>query len=172
MYKPAIEELEKYQEKHPLSPYVRRGVVRENIDENLKGLIDNQFQRQELLELIANYRDYKAKYLLNFRFDSTLFQVAVAHQRLGFYEEALDLLKFLDSRAQGTMLELIRLQTALALVEKGDPSLSRDQFTRFLTDYPDSLYDADARFSLAQVYRESKGVRQGPHCLRTDHPEV
>ncbi|MBQ32932.1 MAG: hypothetical protein CL923_10340 [Deltaproteobacteria bacterium] len=156
MYKPAIEELEKYQEKHPLSPYVRRGVVRENIDENLKGLIDNQFQRQELLELIANYRDYKAKYLLNFRFDSTLFQVAVAHQRLGFYEEALDLLKFLDSRAQGTMLELIRLQTALALVEKGDPSLSRDQFTRFLTDYPDSLYDADARFSLAQVYRESK----------------
>ena len=127
MYKPAIEELEKYQEKHPLSPYVRRGVVRENIDENLKGLIDDQFQRQELLELIANYRDYKAKYLLNFRFDSTLFQVAVAHQRLGFYEEALDLLKFLDSRVQGTMLELTRLQTALALVEKGDPSLSSGQ---------------------------------------------
>ena len=156
MYKPAIEELEKYQEKYPQSPYVQRGVVRENIDENLKGLIDDQFQRQELLELIANYRDYKAKYLLNFRFDSSLFQVAVAHQRLGFYEEALDLLKFLDSRAQGTMLELIRLQTALVLVEKGDPSQARDQLTRFLADYPDSLYDADARFNLAEVYRQAK----------------
>ena len=156
MYKPAIEALEQYQEQYPQSPYVQRGVVRENIDENLKGLIDHQFQQQEHLELIANYRDYKAKYLLNFRFDSTLFQVAVAHQRLGFYEDALDLLKFLNSRAQGTMLELIRMQTALALVEKGNPSLARDQLTRFLMDYPDSMYDADARFSLAQVYREAK----------------
>ena len=107
-------------DKYPQNVYVRRNVIQENIDENLKGLIDQYFRQDDTLALVSAYSDYKAKYLFNFRFDTTLFQTAVAHRKLGFYEKTLDILRFLETRSGGTIGELVQLEKALTLLEKED----------------------------------------------------
>jgi tetratricopeptide (TPR) repeat protein len=165
-YAPAISALEAFQQKHPQSLYVQRGVVQENIDENLKGLIDRHYQKQDDLALVATYRDYKAKYLLNFRFVSTMLQVAMAHKNLGLYDDALDLFKFLESRARGTMLELIRLQMAQTMLDKGSLPEARDQYAKFLQQYPESEYDAAARIEFAEVYRQEREFEKAELVLK------
>ncbi len=155
-YREAIMTLEKFMDLHPESVYVRRNVIQENIDENLKGMIDQYFRKEDDLALVAAYRDYKSKYMLNFRFDTTLFQVAVAHRRLGFHDDALDLFRFLETRASGTMAELIQLEKAQTLFEKKDYPEARDNLARFLQDHPESLYDAEVHQLLAMVYRRDK----------------
>ena len=155
-YREAIAALEGFMEEYPQSVYVRRNIIQENIDENLKGLVDRAYQRQDDLGVVTIYRDYQAKYLLNFRFDTTLFQVAHAHQKLGFHNEAMDLYRFLESRVEGPMLELLQLQAAETLIQADDFQQARDQLARFLQRYPDSDYDADVRKKLADVYKQAK----------------
>ncbi|MGA1152256.1 MAG: tetratricopeptide repeat protein [bacterium] len=155
-YREAIAALEGFMEEYPQSVYVRRNIIQENIDENLKGLVDRAYQRQDDLGVVTIYRDYQAKYLLNFRFDTTLFQVAHAHQKLGFHNEAMDLYRFLESRVEGPMLELLQLQAAETLIQADDFQQARDQLARFLQRYPDSVYDADVRKKLADVYKQAK----------------
>jgi len=157
-YRDAIVALEQFMEKFPQSPYVQRGVVQENIDENLKGLIDQQFRIKDYLKVVGTYNDYQSRYLLDFRFDTTLFQVAIAYRQLGLHNEALDLFKFLGSRSEGAMRELVDLQTAETLASRADFNGARDQLTRFLRQYPDSLYDADARQLLAQIYQREQDL--------------
>lgn len=161
-YEQAIKALENYMEQYPQSIYVQRGIIQENIDENLKGMIDHFFQDEDYLGVVGVYQDYRTRYLSDFRFDTTLFQVGLSYQRLGLFDEALDIYKFLESRATGPLKELIHLQSALTLSEKGDLPQARDSLARFLKDYPDSLYDADARQQLAKVYRRN---RQFPEAI-------
>ena len=155
-YQQAIDSLEKFMDRYPQSVYVRRNVIQESIDENLKGLIDQHFRNQDDLALVAAYRDYKTKYMLNFRFDTTLFQASVAHSRLGLFDDALDIQRFLDTRASGTMGELNHLETGRTLYEKKDYPAARNKLAQFLQQYPESVYDADARMLLARVYRKNK----------------
>ena len=155
-YREAIAALEGFMEEYPQSVYVRRNIIQENIDENLKGLVDRAYQRQDDLGVVTIYRDYQAKYLLNFRFDTTLFQIAHAHQKLGFYNEAMDLYRFLESRVGGPMLELLQLQAAETLIQADDFQQARDQLARFLQQYPNSVYDADVRKKLADVYKQAQ----------------
>jgi len=155
-YREAIAALEGFMEEYPQSVYVRRNIIQENIDENLKGLVDRAYQRQDDLGVVTIYRDYQAKYLLNFRFDTTLFQIAHAHQKLSFYNEAMDLYRFLESRVGGPMLELLQLQAAETLIQADDFQQARDQLARFLQQYPDSVYDADVRKKLADVYKQAQ----------------
>ena len=155
-YQDAIATLVQFMERYPQSIYVRRNTIQDNIDENLKGLVDLHYQAENYLDVITTYRDFKSKYLLNFRFDTTLFQVAMSYKSLGFYDESLDLFRFLETRANVPMLELIQLQAAETLVEKGDLSQARNRLARFLKQYPNSPYDADARQRLSSVYKEEK----------------
>ena len=155
-YARAIKTLESFMEKYPQNVYVRRNVIQENIDENLKGLIDQYFRQDDTLALVSAYSDYKAKYLFNFRFDTTLFQTAVAHRKLGFYEETLDILRFLETRSGGTIGELVQLEKALTLLEKEDLTEARNITAGFLQKYPASPYDAEARQLLAKIYRRKK----------------
>ena len=155
-YREAIAALEGFMEEYPQSVYVRRNIIQENIDENLKGLIDHASQQGDDLGVVTIYRDYQAKYLLNFRYDTTLFQVAQAHQKLGFHSEAMDLYRFLEGRAEGPMLELLLLQAAETLIAADDFPQARDRLARFLQLYPDSVYDADVRKKLADVYKQAK----------------
>jgi len=154
-YSPAIKALEAFMEKYPQNVYVRKNVIQENIDENLKGLIDSYFRQDDTCSGSA-YSDYKAKYLFNFRFDTTLFQTAVAHRKLGFFDEALDILRFLETRSGGTVGELVQLEKAQALLEKGDLTEARNTVAKFLQQYPNSSYDAEARQLLARIYRQQK----------------
>jgi tetratricopeptide (TPR) repeat protein len=155
-YSRAITSLENFMEKYPQNVYVRRNVIQENIDENLKGLIDRYFREDDTLALVTAYSDYKDKYLFNFRFDTTLFQTAVAHRKLRFFDEALDILRFLETRSGGTVGELIQLEKASALLEKEDLTEARNTIARFLKEYPESPYDAEARQLLARIYRQQK----------------
>ena len=95
-YREAIAALEGFMEEYPQSVYVRRNIIQENIDENLKGLVDRAYQRQDDLGVVTIYRDYQAS-IYSTRFDTTLFQVAHAHQKLGFHNEAMDLYRFLKA---------------------------------------------------------------------------
>ena len=155
-YQQAIESLEQFMDRYPQSIYVRKNVIQESIDENLKGLIDQHFRNQDDLALVAAYRDYKTKYMLNFRFDTTLFQASVAHNRLGLFDDSLDIQRFLETRASGTMAELNHLETGRTLYEKTDYPGARNKLAQFLQQYPESVYDADARMLLARVYRKNK----------------
>jgi TolA-binding protein len=155
-YSPAIKALEAFMEKYPQNVYVRRNVIQENIDENLKGLIDSYFRQDDTLALVSAYSDYKAKYLINFRFDTTLFQIAVAHRKLGFLDEALDILRFLETRSGDTVGELVQLEKARALLENEDLTEARNTIARFLKKYPESPYDSEARLLLARIYRQQK----------------
>ena len=131
-------------------------VIQENIDENLKGLIDRYFRQDDTLALVSAYSDYQAKYLFNFRFDTTLFQTAVAHRKLGFYDEALDILRFLETRSGGTIGELVQLEKAGTLLENEDLTEARNTIAGFLQKFPESPYDAEARQLLARIYRKQK----------------
>ena len=94
--------------------------------------------------------------MLNFRCDTTLCQASVAHSRLGLFDDALDIQRFLDTRASGTMGELNHLETGRTLYEKKDYPAARNKLAQFLQQYPESVYDADARMLLARVYRKNK----------------
>ena len=155
-YTNAILSLEEFMRKYPQNIYVKRKLIQENIDENLKGLIDSHFRKGNNFELVSIYNDYKAKYLFNFRFDTTLFQTAAAHRNLSFYEEALDILSFLETRSEGTVGELVQMEKAITLQLSNRLGDARDTLAKFLQKYPDSPYDAEARQLLARIYRQQK----------------
>ncbi len=155
-YSRAIKSLETFMQKYPQNVYVKRNVIQENIDENLKGLIDRHFREDDNFALVSAYNDYKAKYLFNFRFDTTLFQTAAAHRKLGFYDEALDILSFLETRSEGTVGELVQLEKALTLQQNNSLAEARDTLAGFLQKYPESPYDSEARQLLAGIYRQQK----------------
>ena len=155
-YSKAIKSLESFMEKYPENVYVQRNIIQENIDENLKGLVDQYYRQNNNLSLVSAYNDYKEKYLFNFRFDTTLFQAAVAHRKLRFYDEALDILLFIENRSSGTLGELVVLEKARTLVEKGELKEARTTIAIFLNKYLESPYDAEARQILAKIYRLQK----------------
>ena len=143
-------------EKYPQNVYVLKNVIQENIDENLKGLIDSYFRQNDTLALVSAYSDYKAKYLFDFRFNTTLFQTAVAHRKLQFFDEALDILRFLETRSGGTISELVQLEKARTQLEKEDLTEARNTIVRFLKHSPESPYDSETRQLLARIYRKQK----------------
>jgi len=155
-YSQAINTLEAFIEKYPKNIYVVRNVIQENIDENLKGLIDQFFRRDDSFGLVGAYNEYKAKYFLNFRFDTTLFQTAVAHRKLGFFDEALDIYNFLESNSDGTISELTQFEKTKTLFENEDFEEARNTIVRFIKNFPNSEYDAEARQLLARIYRKQK----------------
>ena len=155
-YSQAIYTLESFLKKYPNNVYVLRNVIQENIDENLKGLIDHYFRKDDSFALVGAYNDYKAKYLLNFRFGTTLFQTAVAHRKLGFFDEALDIYNFLENTSSGTIGELVQFEKAKTLFENEDLQESRNTVAKFIKNYPQSEYDAEARQLLAMIYRKQK----------------
>ena len=120
LFSNAIITLEEFMQKYPQNIYVKKNLIQENIDENLKGLIDRHFREGNYFALVSSYNDYKAKYLFNFRFDTTLFQTATAHRRLGFNEEALDIISFLETLSKGTVGELVQMEKALTLQQSKD----------------------------------------------------
>ena len=156
LFTSAIITLEEFMQKYPQNIYVKRNLIQENIDENLKGLIDLHFREGDYFALVSAYNDYKAKYLFNFRFDTTLFQTATAHRKLGFNEEALDIISFLETRSIGTVSELVQLEKALTLQQSKRLVDARDTLAQFLQKYPESPYDAEARQLLARIYRQQK----------------
>lgn len=155
-YDEAIAALEDFKEKYPTNVYVRRRIIRENIDENLKGLVDQHFMNKDYLAVVGVYKDYKTKYLSEFRFDTTLFQVGVSFQELGLFEDAIDVFNFLTVGENNPLKELSLYQEAVALAERGDSDLAKDALIRFIVEYPDSPYHADANKKLAQVYKDSR----------------
>ncbi len=156
LFTSAINSLEEFMQEYPQNIFVKKNLIQENIDENLKGLIDGHFRERDNFAIVSAYNDYKSKYLFNFRFDTTLFQTAVAHRGLGFYEEALDILNFLETRSEGTIGELVQLEKAMTLQQSNRLVDARDTLARFLQQYPDSPYDAEARQLLARIYRHLK----------------
>ncbi|MBF0288665.1 MAG: tetratricopeptide repeat protein [SAR324 cluster bacterium] len=155
-YQPAIKALEEFTQKYPNNQYVQRAIIQENIDENLKGLLDQYYQQQDYLGLVGVYKDYKSKYLSRFRFDTTLFQVGDAYQKLGLFDDSIDVYKFLTNRAESPLKGLGLFQEALALSEKGDNEQAKQILMRFIVEYPNSLYNADANKQLAAVYKQGR----------------
>jgi len=50
----------------------------------------------------------------------------------------------------------VQLEKAQALLEKGDLTEARNTVAKFLQQYPNSSYDAEARQLLARIYRQQK----------------
>ncbi len=155
-YQEAIQALEEFTQKYPNNSYVQRGIIQENIDENLKGLLDQYYQQQDYLGLVGVYKDYKSKYLSQFRFDTTLFQVGDAYQKLGLFDDSIDVYKFLTNRADSPLKGLGLFQEAIALSEKGDLDQAKQTLMRFIIEFPNSLYNADANKQLATVYKQGR----------------
>jgi len=155
-YREAIEALEEFSQNYPNNIYVRRKIIQENIDENLKGLIDQYFEQEDYLGIVGIYQEFRQKYLARFSFDTTLFQVGVAYFELGFFDDAIDIFKFISSNSTSPLTELSSFQEAVALLEKGDTIQAREALVRFILEYPNSLYHADANMKLAEVSKERR----------------
>ncbi|MBF0349580.1 MAG: tetratricopeptide repeat protein [SAR324 cluster bacterium] len=162
-YVDAIAALETYMQKYPNSVYVNKNIIQDNIDENLKGLINRHFMEGDYLGVLAIYQEYKAKYLTNFQFDTTLFQVGIAYQKIGLFDDALDLFNFVENRTSQTLKELTAQEKAEVLIQKGELALGRDTLARFINAFPDSPYDADVRKRLAEVFELN---RQYPEAIQ------
>ncbi|MBF0278215.1 MAG: tetratricopeptide repeat protein [SAR324 cluster bacterium] len=169
-YQEAIKALEEFTQKFPNNRYVRRGIIQENIDENLKGLVDQHFLEKDYLGVVGVYKDFKEKYLSKFRFDTTLFQVGISYQELGLFDDSIDVFKFLSNRGDSPLKELSHFQEAIALAEKGSVDEAREALIRFIRDFPESNYNADANKQLASVYKQGReyleAIKVYEHTIR------
>lgn len=155
-YREGIAALEEFSQKFPENVYVEKGVIAENIAENLKGLIDYHFIKQDYLAVVGIYKEFQSTYMRDFRFDSTLFQVGVAYQKLGLFQDSINMYRFLNESNRSPLKELALLQQARALGEQGKTNEAVETTTRFLATHQDSIYDAEARALLAKIYREGR----------------
>lgn len=153
-YKQALDQLEAFILQYPQNTYVQRNLIQENINENLKGWIDSNFRKENYLAILGVYKDYQ-RYFSQFPPDITLFQVAVSYQKLGLFDNALDLFKLLSTQGDPSIQLLSRFQEAAALSEKTELVQARESWLHFIHDFQGGPYDADAKKQLAQVYRRS-----------------
>ena len=151
-FQPAIDAFEKLKSEFPNSPYLIPNIYDENIDENLKGLIDTLYREGEHWEVAKVYTRYRDDYFPGFRFKVTLFQIASAYHDLGLYPEALALYRELLEAGGHSLIPLIRYRIAQAYTEKDELAQAEEQLLRFIQDYEDNTYLVDVRMELGRIY--------------------
>lgn len=151
-HQPAIDTLEKLVQDYPEGPFTRKNLTRDNIEENLKALVQRSFAGEQYWEVAKIYTRYRDRYFSRFRFPFTLFQAAKSYQQLGLYDEAIGLYDEILRRGSDSTTTLVELQKASAYLEKDDLGNAESTLLKFIQDHPQDVYLTDARMLLGKLY--------------------
>ena len=165
-HREAIAAFEELTKKHPNSSYVRLKVVKSNLVENLKSLVDTLFAEKKYWEVVKVYSRYRTAYFRNFRFNFTLFQVARAYHFLGLHDEALRMYDRILKHKPGSLRTVIEYQKALAHADKDDLGKAEDSLLKFIKAYPKDRYNTDARMKVGKVYFEGRRYQDALDAYR------
>ena len=151
---------------YPESPFIRGNIIRFNIEENLKQLIDRRFSKKDYWEVAKAFRQYRERYFVNFEHKFTYFQVAWAYQHLGLYAEAVGLYEQVEAEGAASLGPLVRYQMALAYAEKDDLGKAEETLLRFIQDFEKDEYMTDVRQRLGEVYFTGRRYEEALNAYR------
>ena len=148
----AIDAFEKLKNEFPEGPYARENLLKNNIEENLKSMVDRFYHQKKYWDVVKVYTHYRDRYFGSFRFPFTLLQVGDAYRHLGLYAEAITLYGVLKKLGDATLIPIAEYQTARAYLEKDDLGAAEQTLLRFIQRRKKDIYQVDARMMLGKVY--------------------
>jgi tetratricopeptide (TPR) repeat protein len=151
-YQASIDTFEKLATDYPKSPFNRENLIRANIEEDLKSLVDREFTQEKFWDVAKLYTRYRDKYFPRFPFPYTVFQVGKAYQRLGLYDEAVGMYDEILRDKPGTLATLVDYQKALAFYERDNLGKAEELLLKFIQDHKSDVYTTDARMLLGKAY--------------------
>ena len=152
----SIEQFEKLREKFPKGPFAKTALIEANIEENLKSLVDKLFSTGQHFEVTKVYTNFRDRYFKNFRFRTTLFQVAQSYQNLGLFDQAIGMYGEILAQGAGTQKSLVIMQKARALVEKDDLGAAEKELLSYIKATREDPYLTDAQLMLGEIYTTSR----------------
>ncbi len=151
-HREAIAAFETLVKDYPNSPFARDNLVKAYVEENLKSLADQFFQKKSYWDVVRLYSQYRDTYFRNFPFPLALFQVANSYHALGLYDTAIGMYDDLLRGEPGSLRSLIEYQRAGALADKEDLGAASAALLAFSAAHPKDPFQTDARMKLGQVY--------------------
>jgi TolA-binding protein len=148
----AIDTLEKLATDYPNSPYNRENLIRANIEDSLKSLVDREFLGEKYWDVAKLYTRYRDRYFARFPFPYTVFQVGQAYQKLGLYDEASGLYDEVLRDKPGSLGTLVEYQKARAFFERDDLGKAEELLLKFIQAHKADPYLTDARMLLGKAY--------------------
>lgn len=155
----AIDTFEKLTKEFPEGPYARDNLLKDNIEENLKSLVDRFYRQKKFWDVVKTYTHYRDRYFGSFRFPFTLLQVGDAYRHLGLYGEAITLYEVLKKLGDATLIPIAEFQQARAYLEKDDLGNAEQTLLRFIQRRKKDIYQIDARMMLGKVYFTARRYR-------------
>ena len=162
----AIDTFEKLASEFPKSPFNRQNLIRANIEDNLKALVDRQFLAGKDWDVAKLYTRYRDNYFPRFPFPYTVFQVGMAYEHLGLYDEALGLFNEVLRDKPGAITTLVELQKARTRFERDDLGKAEELLLKFIKAHPRDVYSTDARMLLGQAYAEGRRYQDAVNAFR------
>jgi TolA-binding protein len=162
----AIDTFEQLARDYPDSPFNRENLIRANIEDNLKSLVDREYQADRFWEAAKLYTRYRDKYFPRFPFPYTVFQVGLAYQRLGLYDEASGLYNEVLRDQPGTLATLVQVQKARSFFERDNLGQAEELLLKFIAEHKSDAYTVDARMLLGKVYATGRRYEDALNAYR------
>ena len=162
----AIDTFEKLAKDFPKSPFNRDNLIRANIEDNLKSLVDREFVNGKFWEVAKLYTRYRDSYFPRFPFPYTVFQVGKAYQRLGLYDEASGMYGEVLRDKPGPLATLVEYQNALSYFERDNLGTAETELLKFIQAHPSDAYTTDARMLLGKVYTTGRRYQDALNAYR------
>jgi TolA-binding protein len=165
-HREAIASFETLLKNYPNSPFARDNLVKAHVEENLKSLVDQLFQKRDYWGVVRVYSQYRDTYFHGFPFPMTVFQAARSYQQLGLYDTATGMYDDLLRADPGSLRSLIEYQRASTLADKDDLGAASAALQAFVTGHPQDLYLTDARMRLGQVFFSGRQYAEAQRTYR------
>jgi tetratricopeptide (TPR) repeat protein len=165
-FQAAVDTFEALASEYPDSPFNRENIVRANIDDNLKSLVDQEFRKEQFWDVAKLYTKYRERYFDKFPFPYTLFEVGKAYQRLGLYDEAAGMYDGLLSDTPGTLASLVEYERAHAYFDRDNLGKTEELLLKFIQEHKSDPYSVDARMLLGKVYVTGRRYQDAMNAYR------
>ena len=152
---------------YPDSPFARDNLVKAHVEENLKSLVDQLFQKGDTWGIVRLYAQYKETYFHKFPFPMTIFEAARSYHQLGLYDPAIAMYDDLLRGDPGSLRPLIEYERACALGDKDDLAAGAAALQAFVAAHPHDTYTTDARMRLGQVFFNGRQYDEAQRTYRS-----
>lgn len=165
-HRDAINAFEAMVKAYPNSPLARDNLVKAYVEENLKSLVDQFYQKKSYWDVVRVYSQYKDTYFRNFPFPLTQLEAARSYHQLGLYDTAIGMYDDLLRGEPGSLRSLIEYERASALGDKDDLGAASAALLTFIAAHPQDPYQTDARMKLGQVYFSGRQYAEAQRTYR------
>ncbi len=165
-HRDAINAFEAMVKAYPNSPFSRDNLVKAYVEENLKSLVDQFFQKKSYWDVVRVYSQYKDTYFRNFPFPLTQLEAARSYHQLGLYDTAIGMYDDLLRGEPGALRSLVEYERASALGDKDDLGAASAALLAFVAAHPQDPYQTDARIKLGQVYFSGRQYAEAQRTYR------